>query len=224
MTTNRETIARTTTDPILKTYALTFDDAVRNIVTTFRRADADQRGRGAAWYDEAHALARAVDPTDIRRAAGVIAALSPRMPWGRNVTLTLQAYADGVATGAPFAAQATRILQGEDFATVLRGPKTRAFAETIADPSAAADVVVDRHAVSVLLGRNSTDADTARLDRKGVYRACADAYVAAGRILGVSPTVVQATTWVVWRESEIRTAAAARRERTGAPILAGASA
>jgi hypothetical protein len=210
----------TTTDILSKVFGITHDDAVTAIVATYRRADDDQTARGATWYEEAHALARALDPSNIRRAAGVIAALSPQMPWTRNVTLAVRAYADGIASGAPFATMATRILRGEDLADVLNGPKTRAFAETIADPAHADTVVVDRHALSVILSRNSTDKDANALGRKGAYAACAAAYVAAADVLGVSATVVQATTWVVWRESEIRTAAAARRERSGERVSA----
>ncbi len=193
-----------TTMILPKVYALTHSQAVTNIVATFRRATPEQRAAGASWYDEAHALARALDPFNVQRAAGVIAALSPRMPWEQNVTLAVRAYADGQASGAPFADMATRILRGEPVTQVLRGPKTRAFALTIADPAHATTVVVDRHALSIILGRQSTDADAKALARKGAYDACARAYVAAAEILGMSATVVQATTWVVWRATALR--------------------
>jgi hypothetical protein len=207
----------TTTHPLTAAFGITHDDAVRAIVATFRSADADQRERGAHWYDAAHALAVSLDPGDVARAAGIIAALSPQTPWTRNVALAREAYATGTARGCLGAGHANRILAGESVADVVRGPKTYAFALTIAEPRRDDDVVViDRHALSVILSRCSTDADASRLGRKGVYRAAADAYVSAARILGVTPAVVQATTWVVWRETEIRTAAAARRERTGA--------
>lgn len=206
--------------PLSLAYGIDDATAVANIVACFRLADADQRERGAHWYDAAHALALTLDPNDVRRAAGVIAALSPQMPWPRNVRLAVTAFRDGAASGAPFALQATRILQGEDIGDVFHGPKVRAFAATIADPSGTADVVIDRHALSVMLSRCSDDKDASRLDRKGVYGACVAAYVAAGRTLGVSATVVQATTWVVWRESAIRTSAAARRERSGEKVSA----
>lgn len=200
---------------MFRAYGVSHDDAVASIVATYRRADADQVARGAAWYDVAHALALTLDPSNVTRAAGVIAALSPQMPWVRNVALARTAYAAGEATGAPFAALATRVLNGEDIADVFRGPKVRAFAATIAEPNGTTAVVIDRHALSVILGRCSDDKDAGRLDRKGVYEACEAAYVAAARIIGVSATAVQATTWVVWRECEIRTFAAARRERSG---------
>lgn len=190
-----------TTTILPKVYGLAHSQAVANIVTTFRSASDSQRAAGVSWYDEAHALARALDPFNVQRAAGVIAALSPRMPWEQNVALAVRAYADGQASGALGASvrAANRILQGEPVTQVLQGPKTRAFALTIADPAHATTVVIDRHALSVLLGRRSTDADTKALARKGAYDACARAYVAAADVLGVSATVVQATTWVVWR-------------------------
>lgn len=186
------------------------------ILKTYRAATDDQIGRGTSWYADAHSLALALDPKNPRRAAGVIAALSPMMPWERNVTLAVRAYADGAASGAlgTSVTAANRILAGEDPEDVLRGPKVRAFFATIADPTGTDAVVVDRHAFDIALGR-PTDNDTRRaLERKGVYEAFAAAYRRAARTIGVAPSQVQAVTWVVHRETAVRCAAANRRLAT----------
>lgn len=188
--------------------------SVRNILKVYRRATDSQMARGIEWYGEAHRLAQVLNPDNVLEAAGVIAALSPMTPWGRNCELAVRAYADGVSTGNTKSAcgKANRIMAGEDVVTVLNAPKTSAFALTIADPTDPHAVVVDRHAMSVAIGRCTTDDDTKSLGLKGAYDMYADAYRRAAKIAGVAPSVMQAVTWVVWRESEIRTAAAMRRE------------
>ena len=55
----------------------------RNILRTYRQATDAQRHEGMTWYDEAHNLAASLD-SDVDRAAGIIAALSPQTPWNRR--------------------------------------------------------------------------------------------------------------------------------------------
>ena len=188
--------------------------SAEHIIRTYRSATDEQMSEGMHWYQDAHSLALALDPSNPLRAAGVIAALSPMTPWERNKSLAVLAYADGVSTGNTNMAcgKANRILAGEDVATVLNAPKTTAFAQTIADPTDAHAVVVDRHAMSVAIGRCSMDEDTKALSLKGVYDLYADAYREAARRIGVAPSVVQAVTWVVWRQTSIRTSGAVKRE------------
>jgi hypothetical protein len=187
--------------------------SVERIIATYRAATDEQLSEGLHWYADAHSLAVALDRENPLRAAGVIAALSPLTPWERNKALAVRAFADGVATGHMKAAmdKANRILAGEDVVAVLNAPKTSAFAATIADPTDAHAVVVDRHAMSVAIGRPSTDEDTKALALKGVYDLYADAYREAARRIGTAPSVVQAVTWVVWRQTSIRTAASVVR-------------
>lgn len=185
--------------------------SVANIVRTFRAANERQLAEGAAWYAEAHSAARALSPNDITIGAGVIAALSPRMDWTRNLTLAIKAFADGVATGAMPAntAKADRIMNGESALDVLGGDKVRSFFGVIVDPTDAHAVVVDRHAFDVAVGKTHDDETRAPLLAKSwVYDMFADAYREAARILGYSPSQVQAVTWTVWRETHAAYAAA----------------
>jgi hypothetical protein len=183
------------------------------ILKVYRAATDDQIGRGTSWYADAHSLALALDPKNPRRAAGVIAALSPLMPWDRNVTSAVRAYADGFASGAlPNSVKAAnRILRGEDPDEVLGGDKVRAFFATIADPAGAETVVVDRHAFDIAVGKTTDDKTRGMLSRKGVYESFAAAYVRAARTVGIAPSQMQAITWVVHRETAIRCSAANRR-------------
>lgn len=188
--------------------------SVKRIIATYRAATDEQLAEGLNWYSDTHSLAVALSPGNPLMGAGVIAALSPRTPWERNKTLAIRAFADGVASGnmPAFCVKADRIMAGEDVPTVLNGLKTIAFAQTIADPTHPTAVVVDRHAMSVAIGRASTDDDTAYLSRKGVYDLFADAYRTAAARVGVAPSVMQAVTWVVWRQTSIRTSAHVKRE------------
>ena len=191
----------------------TLQPTVENILTVYRSASAGQVKDGMNWYSEAHSLALVLDPTNPLRAAGIIAAFSPRVPWRRNVALAVQTYADGVAAPKCLGrsvAKAQAILDGKDVVDTLKGPKTVAFALTIADPTDPMAVVVDRHAMSVAIGRSATDEDQKGLKR--TYELFAACYREAARRAGIAPSQMQAITWVVWRETSIRTAAAARRE------------
>ncbi len=125
------------------------------IIDTYRRATPDQVARGHAWYSAAHDFALELDPSNLERAAGVIAALSPRLSWELNMRQAKRAYLLGEATGGlgNSCRSATRILNGEHWTEVLRGPKVRAFAASIIDPHDSGAVVIDRHALSIALGR-----------------------------------------------------------------------
>jgi hypothetical protein len=191
----------------------TLKPSTTRILKVYRQATDDQIGRGMSWYADAHSFARALDPTDPARAAGVIAALSPLTPWDRNMVLASRAYADGFASGTMGNSlrAADRILAGERPLDVLKGSKVRAFYKTIVDPTGTDAVAIDRHAFDIAVGR-ITDNDTrSALSRKGVYASFERAYVRAAAILGVAPSQVQAVTWVVHRETAIRCAAANRR-------------
>lgn len=187
--------------------------STRRITALYRQATPEQLADGLDWYQDAHSLALALDPQNVERAAGVIAALSPRVLWDQNVKLAVRAYADGQASKCmPLSiSKANAILDGADVAKTLRGPKTVAFAQVIANPVDDHAVVIDRHAMSIAIGRCADDDDYSVLGLKGVYEQYADAYRRAARIIGVSPSQVQAVTWVVWRETRIRTAAAVRK-------------
>jgi hypothetical protein len=190
---------------------------VRNILKTYRSATDAQLAQGMTWYEEAHALALVLDPADPARAAGVISALSPRVLWSYNQKLAIRLYAEGGLTSGGLSgnlAKANAIYNGADIAETLRASKTVAFAGVINDPTDPYSVVVDRHAVSVALGRQSTDAEKESVSKRAVYDHYADAYRIAARRAGISPSQMQAVTWVVWRQTAIRTAAAVLRSET----------
>lgn len=173
------------------------------IVATYRAADKPTVRAGLAWYRDAHGAAASLDPSNVQRAAGVIAALSPRLQWSRNLELAARAYADGAATGCLGAScrAANAILDGASPLDVLRGPKVRAFYTLIADPTDRETVCVDRHAIDIALGVRMTVVEREEyvLDRGGLYERFARAYRRAAEVLDRTPGQVQSVTWLHWR-------------------------
>ena len=157
----------------------------------------------AHLYPVAHDLAEMISGGDVRKGAGVIAALSANKSWSENVKIATRAFGSGKATGHVKDAinKATRIMNGADPADVLpMGAKTGNFYLCILDPSDPHPVCVDRHAHDVAVGRTFGDADRG-LSSKGRYNALASAYRAAAERLGILPSELQAITWVVQVES-----------------------
>lgn len=183
--------------------------STRRILKVYRKATPEQIADGMAWYDEAHALAVELDPQNVLRAAGVIAAYSPLTEWEENAELARSAY-KGVFRGHPMTSKVKAILAGADVLPELNGSKISNFARLIYDPADPEAVAVDRHAFAVAVGRVTTDKERAILRSRRVYQSFADAYRRAAKIEGVTPSQMQAVTWVAWRETVIRTQAAMR--------------
>jgi hypothetical protein len=176
-----------------------FNMAKRNILATYDASSHEQRGHGAVWYPDANALARELD-SNATRAAGVIAALSANKSWRENVKLAHAAYdGDHIGHVGNAVSKARAILAGMSPENVLpMSKKTGNFYLCIAWPDHPTAVCIDRHAHDVAAGcvLGETDRGLGSLKR---YAWIADAYRAAGDVLGVIPSVVQATTWVAWR-------------------------
>lgn len=211
----------------------------RNITSAFRLATDGDRAIGHGWYARARDLAEQLateytagnghySEEELKAAAGVIAALSPRLAWRKNVEYAKFAYmvhgdlphldnADDPGVAEAYfagmiptlnanARKAFRILNGEDPDVVLGGPKVRAFYFTIVNPTDPRAVVVDRHAIDIAFGQVLNDQSRGlALGRKGAYDAVSSLYRKAAVILSRelgeiwSPAQVQATTWTYWR-------------------------
>lgn len=173
----------------------------RNIIAVYESATDDQLKRGQDWYRTAHDLASMIADGDVKRGAGVIAALSANKAWDLNQRMAREAFR-GTLKGHTAAnlLKAARILDGEDPETVLpMSAKTGNFYRCILDPDDQEAVCIDRHAHDVAVGRRYGDADRG-LSAKGRYAVLSLAYRNAAAKLGVTPSVVQAVTWVVWTE------------------------
>ena len=204
---------------------------VQNITRAFRAASTADRAEGLFWYNRAWNLALELDPINPKRAVAVMAVLSPRVRWDRNMYLARKAYAmHGAAflhsswgMPNPFrspqmfsvgfgclgnsAQKAFRILAGEDIFTVMSGEKVNAFYNNICGDDDY--VTVDRHAIDIAVGKVLDDNARAKaIAGKDGYSTVAKMYVSAAKILSreygfyITPPQVQAVTWVYWRRNK----------------------
>ncbi len=175
--------------------------SVENVLSVARRASAADIESGISWYNEAHDIAANISPIGTAAGAGVIAALSPRQGWNRNVMLARDAFVLGSAYGSlgHSIRKANAIIAGADPLDVLGGNKVRAFFDNILWPDHSDMVTIDRHAFDVAYGRSTDDVTRRMLDRKGVYDAVSDMYRAAASDLGITAPQLQAITWTTWR-------------------------
>jgi hypothetical protein len=187
---------------------------VDNIAATLTLAtDADRR-EGLGWYASANIFAQGLAAEygiTVRQAAGIIAALSPRLSWTLNMRFAHQLCATGDAPVLTLSKRRARaILAGADPSDVLAAPKgsprsgqkVRAFFALIADPASAHDVCIDRHAYDVWAGDVGDDTTRKVLDRAGVYDAVAADYRAVADAHDMLPHQVQAITWNVWKRTK----------------------
>lgn len=174
---------------------------MRGLVTRFvrawRAATRSERAQGRAWYPEARRTVRQLaDASGSSQAvaAGVVAALSPRLMWVVNVRAAGVVLQGGIPAGvfktSLYKAQriASRAARPLD---VLRGPKVRAFYRAIMGDTRAA--VVDVWVLRV--------AGWARSLTERAYAQVAGALEVAAAKLRVSVTDLQATAWVAIRGS-----------------------
>lgn len=175
---------------------------VQNIISTFEAATDDQEASGRWWYVKAHDLADMMTDGDVRTGAGLLAALSPQTSWWLNVELASDAYESGTPSRhiGDALSKASKILAGIDPAEVLpMDRKTGHFYRCILDPTDPEAVCIDRHAHDIAVGK-PYGAEDRGLSAKGRYALIAHCYREAAQRLGELPQVVQAVTWVVWRD------------------------
>lgn len=174
---------------------------IRNIIDVYKSATPEQLAAGARWYQTAHELADFLSEGDVQMGAGVIAALSANKAWDLNQRLARRAF-DGDVSGhtADNLAKVAKIMSGVDPAEVLpMDAKTGNFYRCILDPADAEAVCIDRHAHDIAVGAPWGDRERG-LGAKGRYAVLSLAYRNAAAKLGILPSVLQATTWVVWTE------------------------
>ena len=170
---------------------------IDNIKAVYQLATLTEQQDGIAWYPAAKAIARTLaDRHGIHpaEAAGVIAALSPRNRWERNVQdadSLIAAYQAGgpeqaqltkVCTFGANKAKAIRILEAgvltdADVLAILSGPKLKEFYSCI---QGIADVTIDGHAFCIWAAHRTGLADVPaigvklRREIKADYQAAAD--------------------------------------------------
>ena len=194
-----------------------------SIIGTFFMASPAELQEGRQWYSNAAKIAADLrDKYDLPMisAAGIIAALSPKNPWERNIqdaynvceafTIDGKDAAQSVKVGTfgVAKAKAIKILQCVDLldymevCNILRGQKVINFYLSILGNDDS--VCVDGHAYSIWLGERVSTSDTPKITPK-LYERIAQDYREStdkiNEIMGTAyrPSTVQAITWVVHR-------------------------
>lgn len=188
-----------------------------NILAVYQLANTADRVNGMSWYARAKELAIALclqyDQLSPYKAAGVIAALSPRNKWERNMADAENLIrvwsidpesADSVkvCTFGPNKAKAIAILNlpegtdGGDVRSLLSGPKLVEFFNCIMGEQD--DVCIDGHAYSIWAGDRITLANVPSIGKKLRATIKAD-YRAAAQEAKITAAEMQAVTWCAWR-------------------------
>lgn len=180
------------------------------ILAVYDAAGPEATAAGLVWYERAEsAMAELAErhSVDRRTAAGVTAALSPRVPWttkhGKRPNLEAadrMLAAAGAGQPEPIVngttanrRKAWTIANGADPETVLGGPKVTAFyANLTGDPDR---VTVDMWA-AIAAGVNPERLSPSR------RRDLRSAYAIAAAMRGVTPRQFQAAVWVAVRGAE----------------------
>ena len=191
--------------------------SAENIIAVYNLASQSDTNSGRDWYDRALTFADNLGELyniPFRTIVGVIASLSPRNRWERNLQdaeSLVKVYAAGgdeadllnvkCCTFTPNKLKAIRILVNKvsdrsELESILSGPKLQEFFNCILGDSG--DVCIDGHAYSIWLGERVTLANVPSIGKKLRQTIKAD-YQAAATELGVEPHIVQAITWVCWK-------------------------
>jgi hypothetical protein len=168
---------------------------VSRLLAHWRRAPAPVKREGAEWYRRARVVAyyqAQRHSQSLATCAGVIAALSPRLSWTRNVRAADEVLAGSERPAGVFRAsvrKALAILRGASPLAVLSGPKVRAFYRALMGDEGAA--VVDVWVARAL--------GWTRELTEGAYRIVERALVLAAARARCSVATLQATVWIAVR-------------------------
>lgn len=169
-----------------------------NIMQAYNQASHRDIAEGLEWYaaakHECYNLSRR-NGISLDTAIAVVAALSPRVNWGRNV-IAAQNLIRGIK-GEGFGAnkdKAIRILEGEAPLDVLSGNKVVSFYQNISNPNNPVPVTIDRWALRVANDSGFTAKINTPTDKQ--YWQVASAYREVAAEVGLLANQVQAITWV----------------------------
>lgn len=182
-------------------------DSIRRVLD---RADDTDRSEGSvayARYNRTLARIGADLGFGLLDTAATFVALSPNNDYWNNLR-SMVTLLDGkrrglgledltVSTYRACAARAWRVLEGEDFLSFTKGPKTRNFYQNILDPRDPFPITIDGHMMSIWVGERMTmkQAVMKRLN----YNKLADGYREVASEVGMIPNVLQATLWFTWK-------------------------
>lgn len=175
---------------------------------------------GKNWYIEAHNFAFILSQTyqiNLDKVCGIVAALSPGVTWEQNkrdAEVLAQAYDlnlhNEVRDHHYFSTYGQNVMKAIDilnsdfppinfFSKEQSGHKTKAFYLNILNPIEDGSVTIDRHALAIAEGYNTSKP---RSLTKNQYRVFEAMYKTAASQLGLIPSQLQAVTWVAYKHAQ----------------------
>lgn len=214
-----EIIAKVSAD-----YGIRSEAIASEISTKINDMDVSLAARSAGWYAEANAFASelaAKHNVSLKIAAGVISAVSPRMPWLRNKNVadailgqfrnfsSLSAMDAAKEIGLALStnvAMAVTIARGADIEIALTGTKRRSFYNNIVSPLSGDSVTIDTWMIQAFCNVTGNDKKTGEkfvkannkaLNGTGVgYFVIAEAVRIVAKQMNLIPSQIQALYWV----------------------------
>lgn len=189
---------------------------VRRLLETYSRADSIDMEEGRVAYPRYQSVMRGLADYygySLSEVTAVFCSLSPNSDYAgnlRSAATLLKAHNQGVEPERAIVTtynqnkyRAWRYLDGEDFLTLAKGPKIRAFYRNILDPADPEQpVTIDGHMISVWVGRRLTMVEAVRhrdkLLRKKYEDIANDFRTAAKRVCLTGPQL-QSTLWFTWK-------------------------
>jgi hypothetical protein len=187
-----------------------------HILDMFNRANELEVANGMCWYKVANREARQIQVKSnqglkLNQICGIIAALSPRNKWLRNLidAENLAICYDGTLPSllnfkaATFGSNKLKAIliasmvnpTDSEVLDVLGGDKVRSFYLNILNPDSGIDVTIDGHAISIALGERIVG-----IAAKGrIYKHIVDMYIEEANRLKIIPNQLQAITWLTYR-------------------------
>ena len=183
---------------------ISLNQGIENIVSCFFSGKETDRKYGRNWYPSANLWCKKQAEmlnVPMTTFVAVVAAISPSNRWERNKIDAINLFQFGrrvnISTYNSNKRKALNIIKTNDV-NLLHGPKVMSFYNCIMRPKANL-VVVDRHAYRVFVGRYVTD-DKINISASE-YNRIVLAYKEASRITKQYPAAIQASTWMIYRNS-----------------------
>lgn len=182
---------------------LTTTKCVNNILKVYNSSD---KFISSNWYVEANLYASKLANEFnvlLSVACGVIAALSPLKSWNENKLIAYSFFKSGKGKHTKcFIDKALQIKLSngdvETIAMILNGNKVISFFINILEPNQENFVTIDRHALSIAIGRNILENEGRGITFKQ-YEFFVNCYRIAGLKAGISAVLMQSITWETWR-------------------------
>ena len=173
------------------------------------KADREEKERGRTWYADAHKSAlkiAAETGSTVEKAVGVIAVLSPMVEWNVNLKaarLFLRSKGKakrGIPGFATNRRKAKEVMKGNF--EVIRGPKVRAFFETLLDPEHPEPVIDTQMIAAFYDGTAYRDDFRIVSQSKKRLEPIREAVKLLAEERGEPVSQVQATIWITFKRTK----------------------